>query len=74
VESVETERRRVVITKDGRPSVVVIAVADLEAIEDTLDILSDAEAMADIREANDARKSGAFVELTKDETLSRWAK
>lgn len=52
---------------------VVIAVADLEALEETLDILSDAEAMADIREANDARRSGTFVELTKDEAFARWS-
>jgi prevent-host-death family protein len=31
VEGVETEHRRVVITKHGRPSVVVLAVADLES-------------------------------------------
>jgi len=30
----------VVITKHGRPSVVVLAVDDLAALEDTLDVLS----------------------------------
>jgi prevent-host-death family protein len=74
VEGVETEHRRVVITKHGRPSVVVLAVADLDALEETLDILSDPEAMADLREAEEARRSGgAFVELTKDEALARWS-
>jgi prevent-host-death family protein len=74
VEGVETEHRRVVITKHGRPSVVVLAVADLEALEETLDILSDPEAMADLREAEEARRSGRSVELSKDEALARWSR
>jgi len=74
VEGVETEHRRVVITKHGRPSVVVLAVADLEALEETLEILSDPEAMADLREAEEARRSGNSVELSKDEALARWSK
>ncbi|MCL4446630.1 MAG: type II toxin-antitoxin system prevent-host-death family antitoxin [Actinobacteria bacterium] len=49
VEGIETEHRRVVITKHGRPTVVVLAVEDLEALEDTLDMLSDPDAMADPR-------------------------
>jgi antitoxin YefM len=74
VEGVETEHRRVVITKHGRPSVVVLAVADLEALEETLDILSDPEAMADLREAEKARTSGESIELSKDEALARWSR
>jgi prevent-host-death family protein len=74
VEGVETEHRRVVITKHGRPSVVVLAVADLEALEETLGILSDPEAMADLREAEEARRSGKSVELSKDEALARWSR
>jgi prevent-host-death family protein len=74
VEGVETEHRRIVITKHGRPSVVVLAVADLEALEETLDILSDPEAMADLREAEEARRSGRSVELSKDEALARWSR
>ncbi len=74
IEGVETEHRRVVITKHGRPSVVVLAVADLEALEETLDILSDPEAMADLREAEEARRSGDSIELSKDEALARWSR
>jgi antitoxin YefM len=74
VEGVETEHRRVVITKHGRPSVVVLAVADLEALEETLDVLSDPEATASLREAEAARRSGVAVELTKEEALVRWSR
>jgi prevent-host-death family protein len=40
---------RVVITKNGRPVAVLMAVEDLEALVETLEILSDPEAMAAIR-------------------------
>ena len=74
VEGVETEHRRVVITKHGRPTVVVLAVQDLEALEDTLDLLSDPNAMADLREAAAARQVGQTIELTKEQALDRWTR
>jgi antitoxin YefM len=74
VEGIETEHRRVVITKHGRPSVVVLAVEDLEALEDTLEVLSDADAMADLREAAAARRAGQKIELTKEEARARWSR
>jgi prevent-host-death family protein len=74
VEGIETEHRRVVITKHGRPSVVVLAVEDLEALEDTLEVLSDADAVADLREAAAARRTGQTIELTKEEAQSRWSR
>ena len=74
VEDVETEHRRVVITKHGRPSAVVLSVEDLEALEETLDLLSDAEALADLHEAAQARQSGGTIRLTKDEALARWSR
>jgi antitoxin YefM len=74
VEGIETEHRRVVITKHGRPSVVVLAVEDLEALEDTLELLSDAGAMADLREAAAARRTGQTIELTKEGAQVRWSR
>lgn len=74
VEDVETEHRRVVITKHGRPSAVVLSVEDLEALEETLDLLSDPEALADLREAAEARQTGGTVVMTKDEALARWSR
>ncbi|MGH9047794.1 MAG: type II toxin-antitoxin system Phd/YefM family antitoxin [Acidimicrobiales bacterium] len=73
VEGVEAEHRRVVITKHGRPSVVVLAIKDLEALEDALDLLSDPQAMADLHEAVAARQSGQTLELTKEEARARWS-
>jgi prevent-host-death family protein len=42
---------RVVITRNGRPEAVIISVSDLEALEDTLDLLSTPGAMDQIRAA-----------------------
>lgn len=74
VEGIETEHRRVVITKHGRPSVVVLSVQDLDTLEDTLDLLSDPNAMADLRDAAAARQTGQTIELTKEQALERWTR
>jgi antitoxin YefM len=58
----EREHERVIVTRNGRPSVVLISYEDLEAIEETLEILSDPEAMSDLREARAAIKRGDVVE------------
>lgn len=49
VNAVSGTWERVVITKNGRPAVVLVAVEDLEALIETLEVLSDPEAMAAIR-------------------------
>lgn len=69
VERVERVHGRVVITKHGQPSAVILSIEDLESLEDTLDILSDPKAMADIRKARKEIESGKVVRLTKDEAL-----
>ena len=42
---------RVVITKNGRPAAVLMAVEDLEALVETLAVLSDSDAMSAIHAA-----------------------
>jgi antitoxin YefM len=74
VEDVETEHRRVVITKHGQPAAVLIAAEDLEALEDTLDLLSDAEAVASLNRSFDDESDGRVERLTKDQALARWKK
>lgn len=51
VSAVQGTWERVTITKNGKPAVVLIAVEDLESLTETLEILSDPEAMAAIAEA-----------------------
>ncbi|MPZ26801.1 MAG: type II toxin-antitoxin system prevent-host-death family antitoxin [Micromonosporaceae bacterium] len=51
VTSVESTHERVVITKNGRPAAVLIAYEDLESLDETLEILADPDAAAEIRES-----------------------
>lgn len=48
-EEVERTHERVLVTKNGRDYVVVMAVEDLESIEATLELLADPQAQARIR-------------------------
>ena len=51
VDRAEREHERIVVTRNGRPAAVLLAYDDLAALEETLDVLSDPEALADIRQA-----------------------
>jgi antitoxin YefM len=51
VDRAEREHERVVVTRNGRPAAVLIGYDDLASLEETLDILSDPEALADVRQA-----------------------
>ncbi|RKE68641.1 prevent-host-death family protein [Dietzia kunjamensis] len=61
VDRVSKHHERVTVTKNGRPVAVVISPDDLAALEETLDVLSDPSALADIREADAARTRGDVV-------------
>src|SRR5680860_589271 len=71
VDTVERQHARVVITKHGRPSAVLVSVEDLESLEETLAIMSDPALMADLREAAADLASGRVERLTKDELLEQ---
>lgn len=61
IDRAEREHERVVVTRNGRPAAVLIGYADLAAIEETLEILSDPDAMAGIRESRDEVARGEAV-------------
>lgn len=61
VDRVELHHERVTVTRNGRPVAVLISPEDLAAMEETLDVLSDPGAMADIREADAAYATGDVV-------------
>jgi antitoxin YefM len=48
---VESTHERVVITKNGRPAAVLISYEDLESLEETLEVLSDPDAVRAIAES-----------------------
>ena len=61
VDRVAHEHERVTVTRNGRPAVVILSPDDLAQLEETLEILSDPEALADIREADAAYRNGDVV-------------
>lgn len=71
VERLEREHGRVVITKHGRPAAVMLSIADLESLEETLAILSDPELMRSIRRSQREVEAGKAVRVTADEARAR---
>ena len=61
VDRVEHQHERVIITRNGRDAAVVISPEDLAQLEEMLSVLSDSEALADIREADAAYLRGDVV-------------
>jgi antitoxin YefM len=63
VDRLEREHGRVVITKHGRPAVVMLSLEDLESLEETLAVLSDPELVAAIAEADAEVAAGRATRL-----------
>lgn len=61
VDRVATTHDRVVVTRNGRPAVVLLSPEELEALEETLAILSDQDAGARLDEARAAVAEGDVV-------------
>lgn len=61
VDRVEHEHERVTVTRNGRPAAIIISPDDLAQLEETLDVLGDPKALADIREADAAYARGDVV-------------
>lgn len=62
VDGVEGRHDRVVLTRNGRPAAVILSPDDLEALEDTLELLSDPKAMRAIRKAEADIDAGKAVD------------
>jgi antitoxin YefM len=61
IDRVEREHERVTVTRDGHPVAVILSPGDLAELEETLAVLGDPQALADIREAGAAYASGDVV-------------
>jgi prevent-host-death family protein len=61
VDRVEHEHDRVVLTRNGRAAAVIMSPEDLEALEDTLDLLSDPKALKEIDRARQDVARGKVV-------------
>lgn len=58
VDRVEHHHERVTITRNGHEAAVLVSPADLSELEETVSVLGDPEALADIREADAAYERG----------------
>ncbi|MDO5629305.1 MAG: type II toxin-antitoxin system Phd/YefM family antitoxin [Mobilicoccus sp.] len=70
VDQVEREHDRVVITRHGKPAAVVISTDDLASLEETLEIVSRPELIAQVRESLAEIAAGNTEVLSKDEALA----
>lgn len=61
VDRVEQTHDRVVVTRNGRPAVVLVSLDELASLEDTLELLADPDAMAELSEARRAHHAGDYI-------------
>ena len=71
VDRVEHTHDRIVVTRNGRPAAVMISPDDLASLEDTLELLSDPDAMRELADARQAAADGDYI--TGDELRARFA-
>ena len=64
IDRVEHQHERVVVTRNGKPAAVILSPEDLAQLQETIDVLSDPQALADIREADAAYARGDVVRGT----------
>ena len=61
VDRVKEQHERVTLTRNGRPAAVLISPDDLEALEDTLDLLADPRVRTEIERARAQIASGKGI-------------
>jgi prevent-host-death family protein len=61
VDSIEDQHERVILTRNGRPAAVLISPDDLQALEDTVELLSDPKAHREIRQAREEIAKGKGI-------------
>lgn len=69
VDEIVTTHERVTVTRNGRPVAVLVSIDDLEAIEETVAILSDPAAVRSIEQGRAAVEAGDVI--SKDEIKAR---
>ena len=72
VDRVNKRHDRVIVTRNGVPVVVVVSVEELESLEETLEILSDRDTVAALRESDQQIAEGLDEVITEDNARARW--
>lgn len=65
LDDIERRHEHVVITRNGRPVGVLIPAAELEAIEETLEILQDEDLLQALRESEEDVKAGRLSRFSE---------
>jgi antitoxin YefM len=63
LDELERQHEHVVITRNGRPSAVLIPAAELEEIEETLEVLQDEDTLEALRQSEEDVKAGRVTTL-----------
>lgn len=66
VQQVEQTHERIVVTKHGQPSAVLLSVDDLESLEETLEIVSDSPLLAQLQKALREHKRYSATDIRAD--------
>ncbi len=70
VDRIESQHERITLTRNGRPAAVLISPEDLEALEDTVDLLADPRARREIEKARREITAGKGIGV--DELKARY--
>ena len=62
-ERVEREHERILVTRNGRPSFVLMSPDDLDSLEETLDVLRDPELVASLARSRGEQERGESLPL-----------
>ena len=60
---VENQHDRILVTRNGRPSFILMSPDDLESLEETLDIMSDPELVESLRISRQEAAEGKLLRL-----------
>ena len=60
---VERQHDRILVTRNGRPSFVILSPDDLESLEETIEVLSDDELMDSLRKSRLEAAEGQLLPL-----------
>ena len=68
---VEKQQERILVTRNGRPALVLISPDDLESLEETLAILSDKRLMAKVRKGLIEADAGLGIRVERAVKIRR---
>ena len=60
---VESQHERILVTRNGRPSFILMSPDELESLEETLDIMSDGELVESVRKSRQEAGAGKLLRL-----------